>query len=329
MSLPPTMMALQMTGLERLETSQLPTPEPAPGEVLVQTSAATICTSDLHDLRSNPFHILLPRVLGHESSGTVVACGAGVTNVSPGTRVAVHPVIPCGKCESCDRNLGHLCVNMGHLGYDRDGAFAQFFTQRGDRLRSIPDELGSACGALLEPVTVCLQALRRGGEISGRSVLIVGDGPFGNIIARLAKRAGAGSVSVLGREPFRLDRIRGASIIDKAPVGKMDIAILAVDSTAAFHTCIESLRRRGRLVLFSAISKTVEIDFFKIHTQELEIVGACNDEELMDEALACLMDPSLALHELITHELPFSDWKEAFGLARNGHDRALKVALTF
>jgi threonine dehydrogenase-like Zn-dependent dehydrogenase len=63
--------------------------------------------------------------------------------------------------------------------------------------------------------------------------------------------------------------------------------------------------------------------------RELEVVGACNDEDRLDEALQCLMDPALALQEIITHTLPFERWREAFDLARNGHDRALKVALTF
>ncbi|MGH8017868.1 MAG: hypothetical protein ACREIA_06180 [Opitutaceae bacterium] len=63
--------------------------------------------------------------------------------------------------------------------------------------------------------------------------------------------------------------------------------------------------------------------------RELEIVGSCNDEERLDDALACLADPALALHELVTHTLPFARWPEAFALARDGLDRALKIALIF
>ena len=73
----------------------------------------------------------------------------------------------------------------------------------------------------------------------------------------------------------------------------------------------------------------MSLDLFSIHLRELEIVGSCNDEGRLDDAVACLADPTLALHEIITHQLPFERWAEAFALARDGHDRALKVGLIF
>jgi threonine dehydrogenase-like Zn-dependent dehydrogenase len=71
------------------------------------------------------------------------------------------------------------------------------------------------------------------------------------------------------------------------------------------------------------------LNLFSVHLQELEIVGSCNDEDRIEEALACLCDPALALHQIVTHSIPFERWPEAFALARQGHDRALKVAITF
>lgn len=328
MNLPTTMRALQMRALGELVLTEIPVPEPGPREVLVRTLAATICTSDLHDLASNPFSISLPRVLGHEAAGVVVKCGAVAGEFSPGTRVAVHPVIPCGECAECVRGLGHLCARMGHLGYDRDGAFAEYFVQRSDRVRMLPDHTPAVLGALLEPVAVCLQAVARAGKVGGRDVLIVGDGPFGNIIARLASRAG-GRVVVVGREAFRLGRIRGAEATTVPPRAAFDVAILAVSSAEAARTSLAALRPRGRLVVFSALPEPPKLDLFSLHIRELEVVGCCNDEDRLDEALHCLSDPTLALHEIITHSLPLERWTEAFLLAREGHDRALKVALTF
>ena len=119
---------------------------------------------------------------------------------------------------------------MGHLGYDRDGAFAEYFLQRADRVRPLPDELPTAIGALLEPVAVCLQAIARAGKLRGRDVMVAGDGPFGNIIARLASRTGAHRVFVVGREPFRLRQIRGAETATVAPNASFNVAILAVSS---------------------------------------------------------------------------------------------------
>ena len=329
MSVPTTMQALQMQAFQKLVCTEIPVPEPKPEEVLVRTLAATICTSDLHDLAHNPFGIALPRVLGHEAAGVVAQCGAEAQHLSPGTRVAAHPVIPCKTCVECKRGFAHLCQRMGHLGYDRDGTFAEYFVVPAERVRVLPEAVPTVLGALLEPVSVCLQAVARAGDVLGKNVLVIGDGPFGNIIARLALRAGANLVLVVGREPFRLQQIRGAETSREAPNKTMDVAILAVSSSEAAATSLAALRPRGRLVIFSALPDPVPIDLFSLHISELEIVGACNDEDRLNEALECLSDPNLALEELITHTLPFPRWPEAFELARNGHDQALKVALTF
>src|SRR5947208_10760177 len=134
-SVPSTaMQALQMREPGLLALTTLPLPAPGPRDLLIRTLAATICTSDLHDLARNPFGIDLPRVLGHEAAGVLVACGTKVREFRPGIRVAVHPVVPCGECAECARGLGHLCARMGHLGNDRDGAFAEYFVQRADRV---------------------------------------------------------------------------------------------------------------------------------------------------------------------------------------------------
>lgn len=329
MNMPSEMQALQLRGLNELVLTALPVPTPGPRDVLIRTLATTICTSDLHDIARNPFGIALPRVLGHEAAGIVVACGAEARGFTPGIRVAVHPVVPCGECAECARGFGHLCARLGHLGSDRDGTFAEYFVQRADRVRRLPDAVPPTVGALLEPVAVCLQAIARAGDVRGRDVLIAGDGPFGNLIARLAARSGAHEVVVVGRQPFRLARIPGVKRVKSAELLSADIAILAVSSAEAAQACLAALRPRGRFVVFSALPEAAPLDWVSLHLRELEIVGACNDEERLDDALLCLSDPELALHEIVSHALPFAQWPEAFALARDGHDRALKVALTF
>lgn len=340
MSLPATMHGLQLQVPGRLGIATLPVPIPGPRDVLVRTLAATICTSDLHDIDHNPFNIALPRVMGHEGAGEVVGLGAEVTGIRLGDTVALHPVVPCRDCPECQRGMGHHCVRMGHLGFDREGCFADYVAHRADRVRVLPAGLDPAVGALLEPVCVCLQAVARAGDLRGKTLLVVGDGPFGVLIARLALRTAA-RVILLGREPFRLRQVQRAvtmlasdhaatlsALKAEAPAG-IDAAILAVGSTEGARLALAALRPRGRLVLFAAPPRDTALDLFSTHVRELEIVGACNDEERLDEALALLADPALDLAGLVTHRLPFDRWPEAFQLARHGHDRALKVAITF
>ncbi len=342
MTLPTTMRALQLQGIDRLAAVEVPVPRPSPDEVLVRTAASTICTSDLNDIAHNPFGIVLPRVLGHEGAGVVAALGQRVHQMHVGDRVAAHPVIPCRRCENCRRGLGHLCSNLGHLGLDRDGTFAEYFCIRADRVRRVPTGLPAHAASLLEPVAVCLEAVERGRVERGDSVLVVGDGPFGIIIARLVSCLGPRNLLMVGRHDFRLGQVPQAIAIHEKRSPNVcqavfaansdqgvDVAIMAAGTQSALDLCLSSLRARGRLVVFSAINGLASFDLFRLHIHELEILGACNDQNLIDPALKRLADPHLRLSSLVTHRLPFEQWPQAFDLTRSGKDQALKVALEF
>ena len=342
MSRAKNMRALQLKKRDQFEVVELPIPKPNPGEVLIRTLASTICTSDLADIAHNPFNIRLPRVLGHESAGEIFATGRDVQKFRVGDRVAIHPVIPCGSCVNCARNLGHLCERMGHLGYDRDGTHAEFFCAPAERIRRIPKNFDAAVASLLEPISVCLEALKRVRLAQGERLLVVGDGPFGILIARLALRCKPAQIIFVGRQEFRLRQVTGAIQLNGKKIKNLnreiltatknvgvDAAILAVADEAALDLCVQSLRARGRLGIFASIAERTPIDLMRIHVKELDVLGVCNDENFIDEALLCLSDKKLGLNSLITHRIPFSEWKRAFDLAANHKDKALKVSLIF
>jgi threonine dehydrogenase-like Zn-dependent dehydrogenase len=195
---------------------------------------------------------------------------------------------------------------------------------------------------LLEPVAVCLEAVQRGRIGRGDNVLVVGDGPFGIIIARLASRCEPGRIILVGRHEFRLRQVPQAIALNekqtpqvpeavlKANLGLgLDVAIMAAGTQTALDLCLGSLRARGRAVVFSALAGRASVDLFRLHVHELEILGACNDLDLVDGALERMADPRLQLSSLITHRLPFAQWPRAFELARGKKDEALKVALAF
>lgn len=341
-TVPQTMQALQLVAPGELKQVELPVPQPGPDELLIRTASTTICTSDLNDIAHNPFKIELPRVLGHEAAGVVCGAGGEIKAFRLGAKVAVHPVIPCLRCENCRRGLGHLCMQMGHLGLDRDGTFAEYFCIRADRARRLPRSVSFEFASLLEPVAVCLEAVQRGRIQRDDSVLIVGDGPFGIMIARLALRCHPRRVVLVGRHDFRLAQVPEAVAIHQKHTSNvfqailqandgvgMDVAIMAAGTESALDLSLHSLRARGRAVVFSATNKPLSVDLFRLHTQELEILGSCNDESLVDRALRCLGDPELKLASLITHRLPFPEWSRALELASSHKDEALKVALVF
>ena len=210
------------------------------------------------------------------------------------------------------------------------------------RVRRLPPGVDFRFASLLEPVAVCLEAVERGRVADGEAVLVMGDGPFGILIARLALLRRSRRVILAGHHEFRLRQVPEAIALDtqrtpdvrrtiqEASGGRgVDVAILATGSPRALEQAVASLRARGRLVVFSALHGAPSVDWFRLHTQELEILGACNDQDLIGPALDCLANPALRLDTLVTHHLPFAEWPRGFELARHGKDEALKVALMF
>jgi len=350
--------ALQLRGIQDVALVDLPRPSIKPDELLIRTGATTICTSDLNDIRENPFDIHFPVTMGHEGAGTVVAVGEATTGFVVGDRVATHPVHPCGTCPACRRGWGHLCVAMEHFAINRPGTFAEFYPVRVDRARRIPDAVPFAAAALAEPVSVCLEALSQARLPANGTLLILGDGPFGVLMARLARTLPLARTVIAGWEDFRLSFAVGRRArshasdttvavntrnvsnavgclraalddLDDAGVLGYDAAILAVGSAQAVRDGIELIRPRGRFVVFSALPAETPVNLFRVHLEELEIVGACSDEDRLDEAVASLADPALGLADLVTHTFPLEAYREALDLAAHGHDRALKVAFAF
>jgi 2-desacetyl-2-hydroxyethyl bacteriochlorophyllide A dehydrogenase len=334
--------ALQLVAPGQVELVEIDPPIPSDGHLLVKTAVSLICTSDLNDIRSNVFGVGLPVVLGHEAAGTVVEVGAGVKGFQPGMRVAAHPVHPCLECPTCLEGLGHLCPSMKHFGINMQGTFAGFFVVRADRARVLPAGVSLEAAALAEPVCVCLEALARARLDEGQSLLIVGDGPFGVLMARLAAGLPLRKVVIAGHHDFRLSasgvavqvNTTGATdararLLAETDGRGYDAVILAVGSAPAAADGLALLKARGRLVVFSAVPGGAPVDLFSLHVRELEIVGACNDQDRLDEALARLEDAALGLDALVTHELPLERYEEALRLAGSGHERALKVGFRF
>ena len=336
------MQALMLKDIGQVELVEMPVPAIQEDQLLIKTGAATICTSDLNDIRSNPFGTPLPVVFGHEGAGTVAAVGVAVQGFRPGDRIATHPVHPCRACRACQEGLEHLCPHMQHFGINLPGTMAEYYVVRQDRARKIPDTVDFPLASLAEPVSVCLEALAQARLTKGGSLLIVGDGPFGVLIARLASTLDLAKIVIAGRHTFRLSfagqavQINTRSVADPlramqeaAPSLGYDAAILAVGTSQAFSECLQCLKPKGRLVVFSAIPEATPVDLFSVHVRELEIIGACNDQERFDAAVQMLADPRLSLASLITHRLPLHAFRQALRLAESGREEAMKVTLVF
>ncbi len=308
------MKALVLVEVGKVELREIPKPKIERDELLIETGASTICTTDLNDIRENAFGIELPVVMGHEAAGTVVEVGEDVAGIAVGDRVAAHPVEPCLECPVCRSGLTYLCQSVGHFASNLQGTFAEYFPVRFDRVRRLPDALDFAQGAMMEPVCCCLQGLAQARLSAGDSLLIIGDGPFGVLTARLARDIDLAKVVVAGHHDSRLDFADQAvrlntRDVDDALAAMMaetddegyDAVFLAVGSKRAVAEGLKLLRPKGRLVVFSAIPTETPVDLFAVHLRELEIVGAVRAADpILDLAVEKLTDRDLALEELRT-----------------------------
>ena len=334
------MKALVLERLNQVICTDIPRPTISDHELLIKTAVSTLCTSDLHDIAANPFGATLPITLGHEGAGTVVAVGAAVTDFRAGDRVVTHPVHPCGECQACRAGMAHLCEAMGHFGLNMPGTFAEYYVVRSDRARHLPPTVPFTVAALFEPLCVCLEALAQAKLRAGAHLLIIGDGPFGLLMARLTAGLGLGKVVLAGHTPFRLAHAGPAQTVNTRQTtdavaallaanggAEYDAIILATESKAAVADALVALRRKGRLVIFASLLGQTPIDLMTVQTKELEIVGACNDDERLDDALAYLVAEYESLLPLVTHTFPLEAYQAALDLAATGQDRAIKVAL--
>jgi len=326
------MKALILESAGRLVLKDCPKPKAKNGEVLVKTKAATICTSDINDIEYNPFGIKLPMIMGHEGAGIIETVGDGITDFLVGDEIAAHPVMPCYKCVSCKRGLPHLCDDMSHLGIDHGGVFAEYFTIRADRIRKKPKNISFAAATLMEPVCVCLEAIERANAKENKNILVIGDGPFGIMIANICRELyPENKIIISGASDFKLSYAKNIEKINinktKIDFDDIDSAIVCAGTASALDTAIEACRSRGTVCMFSAIHEKVPVDMFKVHVKELNICGSCNDMDYLDDAVAMLAESNMA--DVITYELPFDEYKRAFELAADKSGEVLKVSMIF
>ncbi len=179
-------------------------PETEPGKVLIKVKYTGICGSDIPRVNGDACHYF-PNVLGHEFSGMVEAIGEGVTTIKPGDRVAGVPLVPCMKCEDCQKGNYSLCKNYSFIGSREFGSFAEYVSVPERNAVKFDEEVSFEKGAFFEPATVALHGLRRVDYKGGKIVAILGGGTIGMLTMQWAKIFGASKVVVFDILDERLE----------------------------------------------------------------------------------------------------------------------------
>ncbi|MFI3208335.1 MAG: galactitol-1-phosphate 5-dehydrogenase [Eubacteriales bacterium] len=197
---------------EDLRYDDIETPVPKAGQVLVKVKYTGICGSDIPRVNGDACHFF-PNVLGHEFSGTIAEVGEGVTSVAVGDRVAGVPLVPCLKCEDCQKGDYSLCKHYSFIGSREFGSFAEYVAMPEKNVVKFEDEVTFEQGAFFEPATVALHGLQRCDYKGGKTVAILGGGTIGLFVMQWAKIFGASKVVVfdIANERLELAKELGAT----------------------------------------------------------------------------------------------------------------------
>jgi len=201
---------------EDLRYEEIERPVPKAGQVLIKVKYTGICGSDIPRVNGDACHYF-PNVLGHEFSGTVEEVGEGVKSLMPGDRVAGVPLIPCLKCEDCQKGNYSLCKHYSFIGSREYGSFAEYVVVPEKNAVKFEKEVSFEQGAFFEPATVALHGLQRVDYKGGKTVAILGGGTIGLFVMQWAKIFGAKKVVVFDIVPDRLElamRLGATNIIN-------------------------------------------------------------------------------------------------------------------
>lgn len=335
------MRAVKWQANETLELDDIDEPTAQDGQALIEVAACGICGSDLHTYS----HGMLARpgmVLGHEFAGTVLDA-PGVDGLQPGTRVTARAAIPCGHCGPCRAGNIHLCAGGAAqiVGYGIDGAFAQrVVVPRAivdQTVFALPDTVGDEAGALVEPLSVSLRAVRRCGDVEGKTVLVLGAGMIGLGATRFLKLAGAGRVVVADLSPLRREAAlaQGADeVVDPADtrpsdaVGKLaDVALEAAGAKATLNEALRGVRPGGVVTIAAVFGRKLDIAIDRFTEKELDVRGSFAYKDEFPAVIAALAAGDVDPAAFISHRFALTDIQDAFRTQLD-KERSLKVLVT-
>ncbi|BBY30121.1 NAD(P)-dependent alcohol dehydrogenase [Mycolicibacterium sediminis] len=311
-TLPDTMRASVMTGVETLRIEDRPVPTPGPREVLVEVAAVGVCGSDVHYYRHGrigDFVVDDPMILGHELSGRIAAVGDGVDPGRIGQRVAVEPQHPCRRCTQCTAGRYNLCPEMKFYATPPiDGAFCRFVTIDDDMAHPVPDSMSDEAAALLEPLSVAITTMRKAGVAPGTSVLIAGAGPIGVICAQAARAFGAARIVVSdpvasrreGALRFGATEVLDPMTDDVSAIDPVDAFIDASGVPVAVVAGIKAVGPAGHVVLVGMGADEYPLPVSHIQNLEITVTGVFRYTDTWPAAIHLVASGAVDLDAMVT-----------------------------
>ena len=335
----------KLTAGPGLELVDVPIPEPGINDVRIRIKRTSICGTDVHIYNWDAWAaktIVPPMVIGHEFVGVIDKVGANVHAFAPGELVDGEGHIVCGVCRNCLAGRRHLCKDTKGVGVNRDGAFAEFLcipaTNAVHVDPAIPLDVLSCFDPLGNATHTALQF-----DLVGEDVLITGAGPIGCMAAAIARHVGAWKVVVTDVNLDRLalaSRMGATRVVDatreqlsdvQREIGMkegFDVGLEMSGNPRALNDMIDNMAHGGHIALLGIMPGAAAIDWNKVVFNMLTIRGIYGRE--MYETwykMTAMIQSGLDITPVITHRLPYTEFREGFELMRSG--RSGKIVLTW
>ncbi len=350
-SIPDRMLAAVYYGQNDMRLETVPVPGIGPGELLVRIHSCGICGTDLKKISTGSHSA--PRVFGHEMAGVVVARGAGVTRFAEGDRVMVFHHIPCGNCYYCERKVFSQCPvykrvgTTAGFGEPSGGGFSEYIrvmdwiVEKG--VIAIPDSVSFDQASHIEPVNTVWKGIETLAVEQGETVLVIGQGPIGLMLGKLAQRAGANVITsdlfpqrltigeryglIQGIDASRCDIVQ--AIRERTEGRGADAVILAVGGSSLIRPAIDAARFGGRVLLFAqTVRGEVVIDPASVCMDEKTLLGSYSSSvELNQEVAQFVFSGEMDLAGLYSHRFPLDQSLEALRLAAHPQPDTMKIAI--
>lgn len=330
------MKAMRLNAIKEFTYDEVDKPVPKGDEILVKVAACGICGSDLprvYELGTRVY----PVTLGHEFSGTVVETGNERDADLIGKTAAVFPLIPCGKCESCQTGNYAQCSNYNYLGSRSDGGFAEYclVPSKWHLVFSNNDEVSKEDLAIVEPATVAQHAIRKSRLCAGDTVVILGAGPIGILTARWAELFGAKQVILFDVVEQKVDFAKecGFTVVNSQTEDYQqiikeltnglgaDVVIEGTGTSGGINNAIECVRTFGTIALLGNPHQDTTIQLTNhsnILRKEIRLTGVWNSYYLnlpINEwryTVDMLDNGQLEVADLITHRSNLEGLKDLF-----------------
>jgi L-iditol 2-dehydrogenase len=325
----------------------VPVPEPAPDELLIQIKYCGICGTDLH-IYADEFPNDPPVIMGHEYCGTVVQVGSAVAEEwAVGERVVgeLHTGA-CGTCALCRAGKPHICDHKLALGSRHDGAFAEVLALPAWLAHRIPEGVPWEVAGVTEPFAISAHCLVERGRLGPqRSLLISGSATMGLMATIWASRLGVEQIIVSGTEidePVRFPLARAMGATEVVNVQQADLREVVMRRTGgegvdAWVECsgsaraiaggLELVKKTGQVVLIGLVGpETIPVSWNTLLYKELDLAGCFSSPPSSWElALAVEREEANKLRQLVTHILPLDAWEQGFAMMRTGE--AVKILI--